>query len=67
MEIVDYHWALLGQRGRMADVILREDLDRLDLSDVDSGEATPAVTPGEVLRLSHLACPHARWPWQWMC
>lgn len=38
----------------MADVILREDLDRLDLSDVDSGEAIPAVTPGEVLRLEFM-------------
>ena len=38
----------------MADLILREDLDRLDPSDVDSGEAISPVTPGEVLRLEFM-------------
>jgi len=38
----------------MDDLILREDLDRTDLSDVDSGEAIPPVTPGEVLRLEFM-------------
>ncbi len=38
----------------MADLILREDLDRTDLSDVDSGEAIPHATPGEVLRLEFM-------------
>ncbi len=38
----------------MADLILREDLDRTNLSDVDSGQAIPPVTPGEVLRVEFM-------------
>ncbi len=38
----------------MANLTKREDLDHLDLSDVDSGEAIPSVTPGEVLRLEFM-------------
>ncbi len=38
----------------MADLILREDLDSMDLSDVGSGETIPPVTPGEVLRLEFM-------------
>ncbi len=38
----------------MADLILRENLDRTDLSGADSGEATSPVTPGEVLRLEFM-------------
>ncbi len=38
----------------MADLILREDLDRMDLSDMDSGETVPPITPGEVLRLEFM-------------
>ncbi len=38
----------------MTDLILREDLDRVDLSEVDSGETIPPVTPGEVLRLEFM-------------
>ena len=38
----------------MDDLIPRDDLDRMDLSDVDSGEAIPPVTPGEVLRLEFM-------------
>jgi len=38
----------------MADLILRENLDRAELSDVDSGEVIPPVTPGEVLRLEFM-------------
>lgn len=38
----------------MADMILREDLDHLDLSGVDSGETIRPVTPGEVLRLEFM-------------
>ena len=38
----------------MANLTKREDLDRRDLSDVDSGEVIPSVTPGEVLRLEFM-------------
>lgn len=38
----------------MDELILREDLGHMDLSPVDSGEAIPAVTPGEVLRLEFM-------------
>ena len=38
----------------MADLILREDLDRTDLSDVSTGETIPPVTPGEVLRVEFM-------------
>ena len=38
----------------MDDLIRREDLDRTDISDVDSGEAIPPITPGEVLRLEFM-------------
>ncbi len=38
----------------MADLILREDLDRTDLSDVDRREAILPVTPGGVLRMEFM-------------
>lgn len=38
----------------MSELILREDLDRVDLSDLDSGERIAPVTPGEVLRAEFL-------------
>ncbi len=38
----------------MADLILRENLDRTDLSGMDSGKAISPVAPGEVLRLEFM-------------
>lgn len=38
----------------MTELILREDLDSLDLSDVSTGETIPPVTPGEVLRVEFM-------------
>ena len=35
-------------------MIRRDELDRLDLSDVTTGELLPNVTPGEVLKLEFL-------------
>jgi len=39
----------------MPDLIRRSALDRLDLSDVSSGERLPPVSPGEVLRIEFMA------------
>lgn len=43
------------QEATMSDLIHREELDRLDLSDVSSGRTLPLVTPGEVLRMEFMA------------
>ena len=38
----------------MPETILREDLDQVDFSDVDSGEAIPRTRPGDMLHLEFM-------------